>query len=63
MEHNTEHEFIPMVPFMPEDPILARAYVPYQIEFVYFDPEEALKAGTLFPALVRPYHGKMDGEE
>lgn len=35
--------------------ILARAYVPFQIMNQVFNPSEALKKGTLFPELYRPY--------
>ena len=34
---------------------LARAYVPFQIMNQVFSPDEALKKGTLFPELYRPY--------
>lgn len=34
---------------------LARAYVPVQIYTRRFSPAEGLKAGTIFPELVRPY--------
>jgi len=38
--------------------ILARAYVPFQIMNQVFSPNEALKNGTLFPELYRPYELK-----
>ncbi|HHY93476.1 MAG TPA: spore coat associated protein CotJA [Firmicutes bacterium] len=34
---------------------LARAYVPPQVYAQTFSPQEGLKAGTIFPELVRPY--------
>lgn len=34
---------------------LARAYVPFQIMNQVFDSSEALKKGTLFPELYKPY--------
>ncbi|CAK7001297.1 hypothetical protein CIW83_13580 [Tissierella sp. P1] len=34
---------------------LARACVPFQIMNQVFSPREALKAGTLFPELVKPF--------
>lgn len=34
---------------------LARAYIPYQRYTTSFSPMEALKHGTMFPELVRPY--------
>ena len=41
--------------FMPENPQLAKAYVPYQELDDTFCPEEALKHGTAYPELVSPY--------
>ncbi len=43
------------LPFMPENPLLANAYVPYQDLDELFCPEEALEHGTAFPELVSPY--------
>jgi len=40
------------------DLVLARAYVPPQTYTNAFSPEEALREGTLFPELVRPYEKK-----
>ena len=41
--------------------ILARAYVPFQIMNQVYSPSEALKRGTLFPELYKPYKpGKKD---
>ena len=34
---------------------LARCYVPIQVMNMVFDSKEALKKGTLFPELYRPY--------
>jgi len=35
---------------------LAQAYIPFQRYVTSFPPEEALRMGTMFPELVRPYH-------
>jgi len=43
------------IPFMPEKPMLARAYVPFQKAEYLFSPEKGLMEGTIFPDLVRPY--------
>ncbi len=40
---------------MPENPLLANAYVPYQYYDELFCPMEALEHGTAFPELVSPY--------
>ncbi|WP_416197423.1 spore coat associated protein CotJA [Sporanaerobacter sp.] len=37
------------------DSSLARAYVPFQFMNQVYSKEEALKRGTLFPELYRPY--------
>lgn len=40
---------------LPENPVLAQSYVPIQEFNKTFCPCTALKMGTLFPELVRPY--------
>ena len=40
---------------LPENPVLAQSYVPIQEFNETFCPDMALKMGTLFPELVRPY--------
>ena len=45
------------IPFMPEDPVLAMAYVPYQQLQSVYTPEEAFSKGTLFPELDLPFTG------
>lgn len=47
----------PKHPMPPEErpKELAQAYVPVQKYVNSFSPQEALKHGTLFPELVRPY--------
>lgn len=45
----------PLVPFMPIEPRVGYAYVPYQITPEYMDVDQAFEAGTLFPDLVTPY--------
>jgi len=47
-------------PRTPQTPVgnqmnLAEAYIPFQKYTTAFSPMEALKQGTLFPELVRPY--------
>lgn len=42
---------------IPNNPVLAMAYIPWQkLEKVYA-PEEALEKGTLFPELDKPFLG------
>lgn len=53
---NNTDNFIPMVQYMPEDPMPGYAYVPYQINPLYFNSlNEAFVQGTIFPELVTPY--------
>jgi len=50
------NNYVPLVPFMPEDPRVGYGYVPYQVNTRYFDNiNEAYISGTLFPDLVTPY--------
>lgn len=43
------------IPFMPEDPELAMAYVPFQKAGCLYNPVKGLSVGTMFPELRRPY--------
>lgn len=42
---------------LPENPQVAMAYVPFQTDFTTFDEMTALKCGTLFPVLSKPFLG------
>ncbi len=54
MQYN-DH-YIPMVPYMPEDPLPGYGYVPYQINPMYFNNiSDAFFHGTMFPELTTPY--------
>lgn len=44
---------------LPEDASVTMAYVPLQLEVVTYDEEKALNTGTLFPALNKPFSGRM----
>lgn len=55
---NENHRRCPncdMPDFMPDNPQLANAYVPYQDKEDTFCPAESLMHGTTFPELVSPY--------
>lgn len=41
--------------FMPANPQLANAYVPFQALVNIYPPMQGLAAGTIFPELNRPY--------
>lgn len=48
---------------LPEDPVPAMAYVPYQQwSNSLHSAERALDAGTLFPVLDKPFYGRRGGE-
>lgn len=56
MHINNFENFIPMVPYMPVNPLPGYAYVPYQVNPYYFNSiNEAFVNGTVFPELVTPY--------
>ena len=46
-----------MMPHLPEDTVVAMAYVPFQTEIVIYTSEEALCNGTLFPELDKKFYG------
>ena len=51
-----DNNYIPMVPYMPANPMPGYGYVPYQINPRYFNNiTEAFVHGTVFPDLVTPY--------
>lgn len=45
-------------PALPDDPVVAMAYVPFQTDTTTYDEMKALKAGTLFPVLDKPFKGR-----
>ena len=47
---------------LPDDPVVAMAYVPFQQWGDVYEPERALDAGTLFPDLDKPFYGRRGGE-
>ena len=42
----------------PEDPAYAIGYVRWQLLDMVYEPDEALKQGTLFPELDKPFYGR-----
>jgi len=44
--------------FMPKNPAVAMAYVPYQMMGTLYEDEIGLEKGTLFPELDKPFYGK-----
>ena len=47
-----------VVTALPSDPVLAMAYVPFQMLERTYEPEQALQTGTLFPELNKPFRGR-----
>ncbi len=43
----------------PEEISLAMAYVPLQLELIVYDGDKGLENGTIFPALNKPFCGRM----
>jgi hypothetical protein len=42
----------------PDDPVVAMAYVPFQLDKTTYEPEKALQEGTLFVSLNKPFCGR-----
>ncbi|MFZ5967899.1 MAG: spore coat associated protein CotJA [Bacillota bacterium] len=59
MKHECMYQPSNIMPYMAQPGyMLAKAYVPYQIYFMKLPLDEALKEGTIFPELIRPYDKK-----
>lgn len=43
---------------LPKDPVTTMSYVPFQEDSSTYEPSEALKRGTLFPDLDKPFYGR-----
>ncbi len=43
---------------LPENPVVAMAYVPFQTDTTAYNEMKALKSGTLFPVLDKPFLGR-----
>ena len=48
-------EFRCVTTALPQNPALTMAYVPFQLYGKTYDPEQALRNGTLFPDLDKPF--------
>ena len=47
---------------IPEDATVTMAYVPLQLDIITYDNDEGLDNGTIFPALNKPFMGRMVGK-
>ncbi|NLK71992.1 MAG: spore coat associated protein CotJA [Clostridiales bacterium] len=54
---------IPNIPFMPAQPRLAHAYVPFQVNYYTFELDEGFRKGTIFPELYSPYNIQVPPNE
>ena len=50
-------------PYMPNDPQLYHAYVPYQLDVKEFALDQILNKGTLYVSLYSAYDGTTSGDE
>lgn len=50
-------DYIRPMTALPENPVCAMAYVPFQTELTVYDDLQALAVGTLFPCLNKPFKG------
>lgn len=58
--HKSLCSTVPYIPFMPVNPKLAKAYIPYQMKYLTYNKlSEGFHAGTIFPDLYSPYEGNV----
>lgn len=59
MEDNSmsRHPHQHSISALPEEPVVAMAYVPFQNPVVIYSAERGLQRGTLFPCLDKPFCG------
>ena len=43
---------------LPHDPVVAMAYVPFQVADSVYSAEQGLNSGTMFPELNKPFEGE-----
>ena len=44
---------------LPADATVTMAYVPLQLDVITYEDDKELECGTIFPALNKPFYGKM----
>ena len=57
MEHTNNEFFYNGITALPRDPVVAMAYVPFQLDTTEFPLKKALDKGTLFVVLDKPFTG------
>lgn len=48
---------------LPKDPVVAMAYVPFQLDTTAYDTEDAFRNGTLFKVLDKPFLGYLNSQK
>ena len=48
---------------LPENPVVAMAYVPFQVADNVYSAEQGMSVGTMFPDLNKPFEGAARGDE
>ena len=49
------------IPPLPSEPVVTMAYVPFQTDATAYEPEKALRRGTAFPVIDKPFYGGKCG--
>lgn len=47
---------------IPENPVVAMAYIPFQNFGELYEPAQGIENGTMFPVLNKPFTGTCGGE-
>lgn len=50
------------ISFLPNNPVNAMAYVPFQIDDKMYSPEQGIVCGTMFPILNKPFLAANGGK-
>ena len=58
MDQNCPESLAPDPSMLPENPVVAMAYIPFQQYGSVYSAEKALDNGTLFPDLNKPFTGR-----
>lgn len=48
---------------LPENPVVAMAYVPFQIADNVYSAEQGMSVGTMFPELNKPFEAAARGDK
>ena len=62
-KHEHNHKPCCVTTALPDDPQVTMAYVPFQLDKTIYTPETALREGTLFKVLNKPFYGRSKCNE